>query len=146
MRKVFSLSLNDEKDRDIVEFLDSLDKGYRTMYLKIAVRTYMKFMDSEMEEIENEMSELSWESKRCEGGSSREWRYNPVFEMPALWNDNVHWRGLWREEAATTKKRTKSDFLQESGKGNIKKEWSENRWLISVNRLCRTLRPVRQRR
>jgi hypothetical protein len=52
MRKVFSLSLNDEKDRDIVEFLDSLDKGYRTMYLKIAIRTYMKVMDSEMEEIE----------------------------------------------------------------------------------------------
>lgn len=59
MRKVFSLSLNDEKDRDIVEFLDSLDKGYRTMYLKIAIRTYMKVMDSEMGEIENEMSELS---------------------------------------------------------------------------------------
>lgn len=59
MRKVFSLSLNDEKDSDIVEFLDSLDKGYRTMYLKIAIRTYMKLMDSEMEEIENEMSELS---------------------------------------------------------------------------------------
>lgn len=58
MRKVFSLSLNDEKDRDIVEFLDSLDKGYRTMYLKIAIRTYMKVMDSEMEEIENEMREL----------------------------------------------------------------------------------------
>lgn len=58
MRKVFSLSLNDEKDRDIVEFLDSLDKGYRTMYLKIAIRTYMKLMDSEMEDIENEMREL----------------------------------------------------------------------------------------
>lgn len=58
MRKVFSLSLNDEKDRDIVEFLDSLDKGYRTLYLKIAIRTYMKLMDSEMEDIENEMREL----------------------------------------------------------------------------------------
>ena len=28
------------------------------MYLKIAIRTYMKVMDSEMEEIENEMREL----------------------------------------------------------------------------------------
>lgn len=59
MRKVFSLSLNDEKDRDIIEFLDSFDKGYRTLYLKIAIRTYMKIFDSEMEEINNEMSELS---------------------------------------------------------------------------------------
>lgn len=59
MRKVFSLSLNDEKDWDIVEFLDSLDKGYRTMYLKIAIRTYMKLMDSEMEGINNDLSELS---------------------------------------------------------------------------------------
>lgn len=59
MRKVFSLSLNDEKDRDIVEFLDSLDKGYRTLYLKIAIRTYMKLMDSEMEGIEDDLSELS---------------------------------------------------------------------------------------
>lgn len=58
MRKVFSLSLNDEKDRDIVDFLDSLDKGYRALYIKIAIRTYMKLLDSEMEEIENEMSEL----------------------------------------------------------------------------------------
>lgn len=58
MRKVFSLSLNDEKDRDIVEFLDSLDKGYRTLYLKIAIRTYIKLLDSEMEEIKNEMREL----------------------------------------------------------------------------------------
>lgn len=59
MRKVFSLSLNDEKDSDIVEFLDSLDNGYRTMYLKIAIRTYMKLMYSEMEDINNDLSELS---------------------------------------------------------------------------------------
>lgn len=71
MRKVFSLSLNDEKDRDIVEFLDSLDKGYRTLYLKIAIRTYIKLLDSEMEEIKNEMRELQWEGECRQGGSSR---------------------------------------------------------------------------
>ena len=58
MRKVFSISLNDEKDKDIIEFLQSFDDGYKTMYIKNAIREYMKIYNEEMEEIENEMSKM----------------------------------------------------------------------------------------
>lgn len=59
MRKVISLSLNEEKDRDIIEFIEMFDKGSRSAYLKTAIMEYMKIYNSEMEEIKNEMSELS---------------------------------------------------------------------------------------
>ena len=59
MRKVFSISLNDEKDRDIIEFIEMFDKGSRTAYIKTAIMEYMKIYNSEMEDINNDLSELS---------------------------------------------------------------------------------------
>jgi hypothetical protein len=58
MRKVFSISLNEEKDRDIIEFIEMFDKGSRTLYIKTAIMEYMKIYNSEMEVINNDLSEL----------------------------------------------------------------------------------------
>ena len=59
MRKVFSISLNEEKDRDIIEFIEMFDKGSRTAYIKTAIMEYMKIYNSEIEDINNDLSELS---------------------------------------------------------------------------------------